>query len=533
MLTGFLPLILLYPEVHYRFRYFKYSKYYIEEPEIFIDMPYKTTGSRLPVFLIIKDADLFPVLLWSVRLRFNFEDGSVFNKVFLINEKITDKMFYKEFEFRFNDKSGFVGVSAEIHTFINKGFRQIINDNFFGIHSELEVYLSDNEELFDDHIQGDLHYHSEFTSDQVEFGAPVMATKSCAAALGLGFFALTDHSYDLDDEKYDYLNNDPDLKKFTEMKRACEEYSDGSVRIIPGEEVTVRNGKERNVHLNIYDDDFFYGSGDSAEKWLSTKSENSISDVVEKIKNTSLAIAAHPFNKIPRLEYFLVKRGMWSIEDILNNKITHLQILNGEYDENFFTGLQNWIKLLLKGERIFITAGNDAHGNFNIFRQVKMPMFELTSEPKQIFGKCRTVVFSHSNEKENIISAVRSGNMYITNGPHLLLSVRDGSNQYDIGSCFRIESENPEAELFINSSRYSGTIKAVTLFRGFIGGSSDEKIIWNREFLDDIHCMNERIFLPVEKMDYYIRLEVFSSSTHSNGKTLQHRAYSNPIWIKK
>ena len=531
MLTGFLPLILLYPEVHYRFRYFKHSKYYMEEPEIFIDMPYKTVGSRLPVYLMIKDADLFPVLLRSVKLQFVFEDNSVFSKTFLIDEKIDQKMYYKEFEFFFDDKKGFVSVTADIHTFINKGFRQIINDNFFNIHSVFEVFLADNEELFENHIQGDLHYHSEFTSDQVEFGAPVMATKSCAAALGLDFFALTDHSYDLDDEKDDYLKNDPELNKFYEMKKACAECSDSEVTIIPGEEVTVRNAKGRNVHLNIYDDEYFHGSGDSAEKWFKTRSENSIPDVTEKIKGTSLAIAAHPFNKIPKLEYFLVRRGMWSSQDILDNNITHLQILNGEYDENFFTGLQNWVKFLLKGEKIFISAGNDAHGNFNVFRQVKMPMFELISENKQIFGKCRTVVYSHSKEKESIISAIKTGNMYITNGPHFLLSVRDGENVYDQGSTFQAVSGKLDAELFINSSDYSGFIKAIVMFRGFLG-SNDEKIIWNQEIVEDVNTINERISIPVEKMDHYIRLEIFTSANHS-GKVLQHRAYSNPIWIKK
>lgn len=532
MLTGFLPIILLYPEIHYRFRYFKYSKYYQEEPEILIDVPYKTLNNKVPVYLIIKDSDIFPVMLWSVKFHFMFEDGSVFIKTFIIDEKISAKMYYKEFEFAFEDKKGFIGVSAEINTYIKGALRRIVNDNFKGINSGFEVYIDDDEELFDNYIQGDLHYHSEFTSDQVEFGAPVLATKSCAKALGLDFFALTDHSYDLDDEPDDYLKNDPELKKFVEMKRACKDASDENITILPGEEITVRNGKNRNVHLIAYDDEFFYGKGDSAEEWFKTRSENSISDVMRSVKPSTITVAAHPFNKIPKLEYFLVKRGVWSTEDILDNKITHLQILNGDYDDNFFAGLNNWISLLLRGEKIFITAGNDAHGNFNVFRQVKMPMFELTSENKQIFGKCRTVIYSHSKSKIDIFAGIKSGNMYITNGPHFILNVRDGDKIYDIGSTFKVESGELEAEFFINSSKYSGSIKAIVLYRGFIN-STEEKILWKQEIVDDIYSFNEKIQLPVEKMDFYIRLQVFTSSTHGNGKMLQHRAYSNPIWIKK
>jgi len=70
------------------------------------------------------------------------------------------------------------------------------------------------------------------------------------------------------------------------------------------------------------------------------------------------------------------------------------------------------------------------------------------------------------------------------------------------------------------------------LYRGFIN-STEEKILWKQEIVDDIYSFNEKIQLPVEKMDFYIRLQVFTSSTHGNGKMLQHRAYSNPIWIKK
>jgi hypothetical protein len=532
MLTSFLPYFLLYPEIHYRFRFFKFSKYYVEEPEILIDMPYKTKSGKLPVYLIIKDADLFPVRLWAVKLHFVFGDGSLFTKTFMINELINDPLYVREFTFDFQDKKGFVNVSAEIAVYIKGSLKEIINDNFKEIPSFFEVYLSDNEELFDNYIQGDLHYHSFYTRDQVEFGAPVKAAAGCAKALGLDFFAVTDHSYDLDDKRDNYLENDPEIPNFNDMRSSCDELSDDELTIIPGEEVTVRNAKNRNVHLLVYDDEYFKGSGDGAERWLRTRSENSIEDVTSAIKDTSLAVAAHPFNKIPRLEYFLVKRGIWTAEDVLNNNIGHIQILNGEYDADFFTGLENWVQMLLAGNRVLITAGNDAHGNFNVFRQVKMPMFRLTSEKKQLFGKCRTVVFSSYRTKESILSAVKSGNMYITNGPHILLTVRDADRQYDLGSSFNAVSDNIEAELFVNSSDYSGHLRSVVIYKGNIG-SIEEKVLWQQEFTDNIYSFNVTIPLQKAKTDHYIRIVVCTSFTLNNGQQLEHRAYSNPVWINK
>ncbi len=532
MISGFLPLILLYPETHYRFKHLPFSKYFAREPEIIIDMPYKSLSGRFPVFLIIKDAHLFPVLIWEVRFRIQFEDGSSFVKTFVLQKKFDTMLDFEIFEFDFDDKRGYASVNAEIRYYAESRLRTVFNDNLKGIDSELEIYLNDDEELFDNYIQGDLHYHSEFTSDQVEFGAPLELTRMCAQYLGIGFFGVTDHSYDLDDLQDNYLKKDPDLKKFKNMRTSCEELSDESVALIPGEEITVRNKLNRNVHLLVYDSVFFEGSGDSAEKWFSTKSENSIGEVVSSAGEAPLIIAAHPFNKTPLLEYLLVKRGVWSEDDITDNNIRYIQILNGEYDENFFKSMMIWVKLLLAGHRIFITAGNDAHGNFNIFRQVKIPMFSLISDHRQIFGKCRTAVCSGSREKNDVISAVRSGNMYITDGPHLLFSVTDGADVYDTGSEFKAKSDTLNIEFFVNSSSYSGPVKGILIYRGSIN-AFDEKIIYEKQFTETLYSYNETVPIVNDKIDHYIRIEVFTSVTYSNGRHSEHRAYSNPVWIRK
>ncbi|MHB8080219.1 MAG: hypothetical protein ACYDIE_13305, partial [Candidatus Krumholzibacteriia bacterium] len=45
---------------------------------------------------------------------------------------------------------------------------------------------------------GDCHVHSMFTNNTAEWGAPLPALRAAAAALGLGWVAVTDHSCDLD-----------------------------------------------------------------------------------------------------------------------------------------------------------------------------------------------------------------------------------------------------------------------------------------------------------------------------------------------
>ena len=73
MKMDILPLIALYPEIHYRFKYFPFSLYIKKEPEILIDVPYKTIGKNLPVFVLVKDANMFPIRLHAIKFSFSFD----------------------------------------------------------------------------------------------------------------------------------------------------------------------------------------------------------------------------------------------------------------------------------------------------------------------------------------------------------------------------------------------------------------------------------------------------------------------------
>jgi hypothetical protein len=48
--------------------------------------------------------------------------------------------------------------------------------------------------------------------------------------------------------------------------------------------------------------------------------------------------------------------------------------------------------MLLTGKRCHIYAGNDAHGNFNRFRQVKLPILRLWEREAHLFGRVTTRV---------------------------------------------------------------------------------------------------------------------------------------------
>ena len=62
------PLFFLYTEIHYRFP-FIFSRYFKKEPEILADIPHRINPSmKIPVMLLIKDADKYPVELNNINI---------------------------------------------------------------------------------------------------------------------------------------------------------------------------------------------------------------------------------------------------------------------------------------------------------------------------------------------------------------------------------------------------------------------------------------------------------------------------------
>lgn len=563
-IESYVPILFsLYPEIHYRFKYFPFSFYYKREPEILIDIPHKSISSnnnkRFPVFLIVKDADQFPIYLKELDFQFRFPAGFgqdiVKHKVFFKDGKLIKNSIFKEtFYFDLSSETidhGIVSLTCNISIDIvnSKGVRvdkTFINDNFsFGKSTKksLDFFINDDEKLFDNYYQGDLHYHSDYTKDQVEFGAPLSMTKECGKFLGMKFTLITDHSYDLDDMEDNYLKRDPDVKQFHKMKDECKELSDEEFRLINSEEVTVKNNRGRNVHLIVANEEkFFHGTGDDAEQWLKTTSENSISDVLASIKTNninSIAIAAHPFVKTPFLEGLLINRGEWSKSDVLNAYKNYglnlIQILNGELDEGFFIGLKIWIELLLDSKKMFIVAGNDAHGNFSSFRQIELPMMRMVKKKIQLYGKCRTVVYGEKPENSvSILERIKKGSSYITNGAHIDFLVSFNNRDYRFGENVEVSTFSGTASVKssinfkIASSIFSGYIRSVKIFCGNLIEKKEFVVYEDKVEGDDLYFEEKELELFDFGFDRYYRLEI--ETYYANNKEIK-MVLSNPIWI--
>lgn len=503
----------LYAETHYHLKYL-YPLYYKREPEIIFDLPIrvlvKKTDYKIPVFLLVKNADKFPVYINNIKINLFFKKTK---KTILLKEKIYTDSKQEYFTFYISVENCWIEQFLSLNINFTVNGKNYVNDNYYGsAPHNFKTFISDRISLFPEKwFIGDTHYHSIYTSDQVEFGAPLEMTKKIAIAMGLNWFFVTDHSYDLDDNEDDYLLNDPFLKKWEKMKNECKQLSDSDFKIQFGEELSVGNSLNQNIHaLVIGHQAFLNGSGDSAENWLKNQPENTLENLDKS--NIPLIIAAHPFEKVPFLQKVLLNRGSWDISDYLKNDITYLQIINGQ---SYFSNIElidKYIDLLLCGYKFFILAGNDAHGNFQFMKQIKIPFVKFLCRKQQLFGNFFTAFYYEENLP---LEGLKNNQIIVSNGPFLSFSINYSGTLYHIGdTIFHDNQANP----FIINFNYEtsiefGRVKKIELI---IGDSLTKKVkrIINPENIVSVHLKNDSFclcYLVTEK--YYIAL-------------------TNPLWIK-
>lgn len=434
----FLPLFpLLYAETHYTFKGF--SLIYRKWPEIVTDAPYRVEpGSPIPILVLLRDAHRFPVVLDSIRAILHFPDGNT-KQMILHDQPISlhQPTWYDIFTVDPPKKSSGllkIAVLLEIQRQDRREKKIIQNHNYpFRKPTPLEVYIA-KEPLprLEGWMYFDLHHHSEFTSDQVEFGAPLKASAILGKSIGLSGAGVTDHSYDLDDVEGRFYQKDPNLNRWKNMWYLCEEIEKKLGFIfIPGEELSCGNQKGKNIHLLVLNSPQFYpGTGDSAEIWFHTKPEFPLSQVLDTLPKPALAFAAHPEFRFHWLQRILLSRGHWQKEDYTHPRLNGLEILNGPEDASFWKGLEVWIQFLLQGKKWFIIAGNDAHGAFNRTFQLGLPFVYVKEKRKYLFGQSKTGLYINGKPtREKVLEALRKGHCFITTGPALSIEAETRENQ--------------------------------------------------------------------------------------------------------
>ena len=471
------PFLISYAEIHFHLKYL-YPKYYRKEPEIITDIPIRVKKNKkrtIPFLVIIKDAHIFPIKINSINLIIKGNDKTISQSI-IIDKNVRNKYFSQIINVNVIEMVAdqILQIIAKLDVEIDGKSKIIINDNLPDIQSKpyKTFYAKESLPLPNNWYAGEPHYHSNHTADQVEFGADIKSTTELAKAMGLSWLFITDHSYDLDDSVSSCIKNDADLPIWKQMQKDVKECDSKEFRVIPGEEVSIGNSKDENVHLlAINHDNFIEGYGDSAEKWFKNKPQHSLSNINNLHNDKNLFIAAHPIEKIPFMQKLTLRRGNWRNEDYIDSGITFLQVINSAEPDDVKRSIESWKELLLNGNKYYLIAGNDAHGNFNVMRQIKSPFWKLFSSKKQVFGQFFTAYKYKENQP---VSGLKNGEVIVSNGPFLSFQLKFGNELFPIGSCCKTgkgtllyeKSTSTEFGVITNISVYIGdysTLKEIKI----------------------------------------------------------------------
>ena len=530
--ASFILPFLLYAETHYSFKGV-YSRFKKNEPEIIADAPHRIDpGKRIPIMLLLKDGHLHAAELIRVNIELIANAQIIHSEDHVLNINISGEK-YQWMIFEIDIAEGLSGtiqadVSFEIE--VDGRRKKYRNDNYrISSHKPLDIYIADEPLPATEHWYfGDMHSHSAYTEDQAEFGAPLEPSVELCRSMGLQFYAATDHSYDLDDMEFNYLKNDPELKKWRRFQEDVASLNQNKTDfvVIPGEEVSGGNAKNRNVHILVLNNSAFIpGKGDSAERWFRTQPDLTLDQIMDSMEKEALAIAAHPEIPPPFLEWLLIRRGKWGESDYQHERLTGMQIWNGLDDDGFAEGVRRWTDFLLNGQRIYIFAGNDAHGNFNRFRQIGFPFFTFREHMNQIFGKMRTGLrIANGFDLESVMQAIRHGNAVISNGPFVEFEIRNDRGEYTrIGGA--ADGNAVALDIRCRSSHEFGRLTRLEVLIGDLR-KKEEQVFRVIDQFDDPFSADMRIDVTGQSGPRYIRVELSTSV-----EIQKFRCLTNPIWF--
>jgi len=537
IIISFLVPFFLYAEIHYKpsqlFKGFLFQK----QPEIIFDLPRRIEQTKLPLALIIKDCDNYPTKIKEIEIILS--DGSETLDKFSIEENllIEDKFFSKIYPI---DVSPYIGEKLKIscklsYSTANEDYT-LVNNNYPNIENEfLSVFIDpDKRPTLSNFQWGDLHCHSHYTEDQVEFGLPLSLYPKIGRSMGLNFSAITDHSYDLDTTHESWTEEDSDVVKWHDFKSEINTINgkNNQFILLPGEEISVDNGRNRTVHMVVLNSDkFFPGSGDSFRKGFFQNTELYYSEVLNKLDQNTLAFAAHPCFRPSRLERILLKRGFWNTHD-QHNKLTGFQFFNGEYPNSKGNYREKWKQELLKNRHKLIYAGNDSHGFLNRFISIKTPLVSLNNTSEHLYGKMLTGVKNTGNSVDKLINGLKNKPTIVSNGPaiditlfnhhkkdHATLNIFDNENKAEIGEV--LQGKPSQLKMEAESTEYFGKISKI---KSYVSDYNSDKEIEINTYNTSKYNFEANLNLESLPKEGYIRSELYTDKNRF--------AWTNPVWFK-
>jgi len=464
---------LRYAETHFKFK-LPWSLLYKPWPEIIFDAPFQFVPGVSPyLWIVVRDANRFPTTIKTAEVLLKHNIENAFDNT-LEKTSQPDISIHKDLDIEVREQMHFIPLPlGEIPAGTYEVFCKLTVERdgktqtferwnlprLKPVPLRIKV-LNEALPIAPGYAAGEMHCHTHYSADHVEYGATPEVLQLAAKAVGLDFVNCTDHAYDFAFTQEDFTKEAespvPRFQKLREEIAALpskDENGEDLPLLLAGEEVSAGNSKGENVHVTVLaPEGYLPGLGDCGRYWLNNKPTLSIKQVLSMTK--AHCFAAHPFQQMGLLEKFIFRRGYWKPEDLnwapQKHAIRGLQFWNGIRDEGFKLGREFWINELGKGNYLLPIGGNDAHGDLNSMTAVDLPLISLKHTRAHTFGNVRTVVRIEDsvipnknatvipNENATVIpngvrdpatlnEAFSGDNCYITDGPALWWE-RDGKN---------------------------------------------------------------------------------------------------------
>ena len=413
---------LRYAETHFKFK-LPWSLLYKPWPEIIFDAPFQFVPGVEPyLWIVVRDADRFPTTIKSAEIVLKSRTQNAQHDALLLQDAQQkqdapqpDIVICKDLNIEVREQMKFIPLALgkiptgtyEAHcklTVEREGKSQTFErwnlPRLKHVPLRFKV-LNEMPPIAPGYAAGEMHCHTHYSADHVEYGATPEVLQLAAKAVGLDFVNCTDHAYDFAFTQEDYTKEaDSPVPRFQKLREEIaslpvkDENGNDMPLMLAGEEVSAGNSKGENVHMTVLaPEGYLPGLGDCGRYWLENRPTRSIKQILNMTE--AHCFAAHPFQQMGMLEKFVFRRGYWKPEDLqLKNKhsIRGLQFWNGIRDEGFKLGREFWINELGKGNYLLPIGGNDAHGDLNSMTAVDLPLISLKHTRAHTFGNVRTVV---------------------------------------------------------------------------------------------------------------------------------------------
>lgn len=416
---------LRYAESHFKFK-LPWSFLYRPWPEIIVDAPFQVVPTEEPtIWVVVRDGDRFPTKLKEIEIQIESAKDCGRSLTQKISLNIEVKNSFTFFPISLGTlPPGSYKVTPKIQAERNGILKTFSRWNLPGLKPKpLYIQVLEKElPKAPGFLYGEMHCHTYYSVDHVEYGASPAVMQQAAKSIGLDFVNFTDHAYDFAFAKEDYTKEaESPISRFQELQDEIRNLPSLPL-LMAGEEVSVGNSKGENVHMTVLGQECFLpGLGDCGRYWLANKPTRPIAQILNLAGGP--CFAAHPWQQMSALERFVFRRGFWHSEDLhlsSKNPIRGIQFWNGLRDEGFHLGRNWWIRELGKGNYLLPIGGNDAHGDLNDTTSVSIPLFKLRHTRDHVFGQVRTAIFCQDTPtQENLKKAFLGDNCFITDGPSL------------------------------------------------------------------------------------------------------------------